>query len=428
MKQLNQLFAVLLVCTAVRAGDADSLKITDIIIAGNEKTKDFVILREMKTKTGDRFSTEKIEQDRKRIQNLRLFTRVEIQSVPSDSGVVLVIYVAERWYIFPYPIFYHNEKDWKKLSYGAGLLYQNLRGRNISLGSYFWLGYNPGYGAYLSNPWIGGDLHLYYKVEFYDYKVRSKSLLHERFDESHRGFHLLLGKRFGYHTYLSGQIGYVRLGVPGDKKFITQSGTGRDHLPSVALAFRYDNRDLVEYPQKGWFFDAWVKKTKYKSRIDYTKYGLDIRKYTPVYRQVSLALRAGTNLSDGEIPVYSRTFLGYLERVRGHFQEHREGENRLVSSAEVRIPIVPVRYINLPSNSMLFGEYSNNLPFGVSCGLFYDTGAVWLNDQKLRTENFISGAGVGLHFHVPYVDVLRLEYAFNEDLEPEIIIDVYVWF
>ncbi|MBN1997706.1 BamA/TamA family outer membrane protein [candidate division KSB1 bacterium] len=426
-------FIVLLVFTTVWASDdqaaaPDSLIITDIVIVGNKKTKDFVITREMKTKIGDRFEAEKIERDRKRIQNLRLFTRIEVQHLASETGIVLIIFVAERWFVFPYPILYYNEKDWKKLSYGAGLLYQNFRGRNISLGSYFWLGYNPGYGVFLSNPWIGGSWKLYYNVELYDYKIKSQSLQLDRFDEAHRGFQFLLGKRFGYHTYLSTQLGYIRLSVPERLRHVTLSGNATDHLPSIALAFRYDNRDLVEYPKKGWFFDTYIKKTKYGNQIDYTRYGIDVRKYTMVYRQISLGLRASTDLSEGEIPIYGRTFLGYLERVRGHFNDHREGENRLMGSAELRIPLLPVRYINLQSNSMLFGEYSNNLPFGISCGIFYDTGAVWFQDGTLQKGDFLSGAGVGLHFHVPYIDILRLEYAFDEEKNAEFIVDIYVWF
>ncbi len=50
--------------------DNDSLIVRQIVFAGNNKTKDDVLAREMKTKVGDRFDEGKVEQDRKRIQNL----------------------------------------------------------------------------------------------------------------------------------------------------------------------------------------------------------------------------------------------------------------------------------------------------------------------------------------------------------------------
>jgi hypothetical protein len=35
---------------------------------------------------------------------------------------------------------------------------------------------------------------------------------------------------------------------------------------------------------------------------------------------------------------------------------------------------------------------------------------------------------LGLHFHVPYVELIRLEYAFDGRGTPEIIFDFMVWF
>jgi len=116
----------------------DSLAITNIVIVGNDHTKDHVILREMKVKVGDPYDEERVEEDRKRIQNLQLFTRVEIKAMRSDAGVVLLVWVAERWYIFPVPILFINEHDWKKLSYGASLLYENFRGRDETIYASSW--------------------------------------------------------------------------------------------------------------------------------------------------------------------------------------------------------------------------------------------------------------------------------------------------
>jgi len=192
---------------------ADSLRITQIVVVGNQKTKDHVILREMKTRPGDRFDAASAEIDRKRIQNLQLFTRVEIAPMFSSDGVILLIYVAERWFIFPYPILYYNERDWKKLSYGAGLIYQNLKGLNQNVAGAFWLGYNPGMHLYFSNPWFGGDKRLYTHIKVFAERIRSKSLAYDRFDENYRGVTFSLGKRWGYSTYLSMQLGYRYLQV-----------------------------------------------------------------------------------------------------------------------------------------------------------------------------------------------------------------------
>lgn len=118
-------------------------KITSIQIHGNEKTKAPVILREMKLSVGDSLDPHKLEQDQKRIQNLNLFNRVIILAEPEGKDVRLMVLVTEKWYLFPYPIFFINERDWSKLSYGAGLTHLNFRGRAETFSFLFWLGYNP---------------------------------------------------------------------------------------------------------------------------------------------------------------------------------------------------------------------------------------------------------------------------------------------
>ncbi|MBN2410420.1 BamA/TamA family outer membrane protein [candidate division KSB1 bacterium] len=410
------------------AEEDSSLIVMNIVIMGNTKTKDIVILREMKTKTGDFFDLALMEEDRKRIQNLHLFTRVEIAPDFKENGVILNITVAERWYIFPYPILYRNEKDWKKLSYGAGIIHQNFRGLNHNIISSFWFGYNPGMDFYYSNPWLGGKKQLSYNFKVYSYKVRNKSLYYDRFDENHKGFYLSFGKRWGYHLYLTAAVAYRNIHVPEKYKGITYSGNVTDHLPSVGLSFRYDKRDLYEYPKKGLLVDLYINKTKYKSQLDYYRYGVDLRRYQPIYQNISLAIRAAMDLTTSAIPAYNHIYIGYLDRIRGEFNTRLEGENRLIGNVELRFPIIKIRYFNLESNADMLGEYSNNLPLGLSGGIFFDTGTVWFHDEKLNDQKLLSGFGFGLHFHVPYFDLLRLEYAFDTNYNPQVIFDVGVAF
>jgi outer membrane protein assembly factor BamA len=405
----------------------DSSRIVNILIVGNKKTKSDIILREMTVKAGDFYVAEKIEQDRKQIQNLHLFTRVEIQPTLVDAGIVLVIDVSERWYIVPYPILYYNEKDWKKLSYGAGIIYQNFRGRNIDLVSSFWLGYNPGMQAYYSVPWFGGSLKLYSQIEVFYKKVRSVNIEVPQFDEVQRGILTSLGKRWGHYTYLFLQLGYRDLSVPDEFKSLTFSKNGTDRLPSMGLYFRYDKRDLYEYPKQGWLLDLYVQKTLYKNYANFVHYGTDVRHYFLIWKKSALAMRTAADLTHGTIPVYDRLFIGYAERIRGHFTELREGNQRFLGSIEFRFPIINVRYYDI-GVPLLFGDYGTNLPFGVSGAFFYDTGAVWKKLRALNKTDFLSGFGAGLHFHVPYVDLIRFEYALDTHRKSEFILDLYTWF
>ena len=397
-------------------------KIIAVHVQGNEKTRTAVILREMKQRPGDRLDLDRLEEDRKRIQNLNLFNRVIILAEPEGEGVRLRIIVTEQWYIFPYPILFINDRDWSKLSYGAGLTHVNFRGRAEILSFLFWLRYNPSVRLDYANPWLGGKRNLSTQVSFYYQKIRSKHFEEENVDENHLGVQWTVGKRFGYHTFVNLTLGYKEITlsppVPGE----TLSPSGRDRLPLLGLFFCWDHRDLKAYPHSGWLVRLDAKKTGFPSLpADYLRYGFDIRKYFPLGPRWTLACRTATDLSAGTIPVYDRVFLGYGERIRGHFFEKFEGENRALASMALRFTVLPIRYFDLYD----YPEVSD-LKFGISFGLFADTGLTWFQEEKVKTSSLQSGYGFGLHLHLPYIDLLRLELAFDEEGQEQFIADLKV--
>jgi len=434
----NLLFILLFICISSAPllsqeflplqAESDSLQIIDIIISGNTKTKEQIILREMKTAIGDEFDPERLNEDRERIQNLQLFTRVEIVPDFTAQGIILNIIVAERWYVFPYPILYINDRDWSKVSYSAGIIHQNFRGLSHNIIAAFWLGYDPGIQFTYINPWFGGKHQFNYQVSAYSYQIRNKSSYLDDFNEKHRAASVTLGKRWGYHIYASSTLAYRQVTVPLQYKAVTHSGNATDHLPSARFAFRYDRRDLYEYPKKGGLFDLYVSHYRYKTEINYYRYGADVRLYHPVYKQVSLAYRVMCDLAHNRVPVYDRIFIGYGTRVRGEFFTISEGDNRFLGSVELRFPLIKIRYYDLSPITGDLGHYSSNLPFGLSGGLFYDTGAAWLRGEKLTGAILLSGFGAGLHLHLPYIQVLRLECAFNSDYQAQFIADMGVAF
>ncbi len=408
--------------------ESDSLQIIDIIVSGNTKTKEQIILREMKTGIGDDFDPERIHKDRERIQNLQLFTRVEIIPDFTEQGIILNVIVAERWYLFPYPILYINDRDWSKISYGAGIIHQNFRGLSHNIIAAFWLGYDPGMQFNYINPWFGGKRQFNFQTSAYSYKIRNKSSYLEDFDEKHQGVKVSFGKRWGFHINAATTIGYRQVSVPPQFKTITHSGNSVDHLPSVGLAFRWDHRDLYEYPKKGGLLDLYINNTRYKSQINYYRYGADVRLYHTVYKQVSMAYRIMCDLSHNPAPIYDHIYIGYSTRVRGEFFTLCEGDNRFLGSMEIRFPLIKIRYYDLSPVIGDLGPYSSNLPFGLSGGLFYDTGAAWLRGENPTKKTLLSGLGAGLHFHLPYVQVIRLECAFNSEYQAQFIADMGVAF
>jgi len=395
--------------------------IKKIEIFGNRKTKSNVILREFLFKQNEFVTIDQVSAAQKRVQSLRLFTRVRFDLSGEKDLYILNITVNEQWYIFIYPTFYLNEKSWNKISYGASLRYYNFLGRNIYLKIKAVHGYNPLYKFIYHNPWFLGNNKLYTKLILFKRKVRSKSPAHNNLEDSRIGFDWVIGKRFGHFTFTGIDFKYTEISASPESG-LTVSPSGKDRLLSMSGNVGYDNRDLKEYPHKGWWLKLHGKMAGKSGWLPYYQYGADIRSYVPIKQNITLAVRAATLLSKGKIPIYDRTYFGYNERIRGRFYDIFEGENLILGSAEIRFPVMKVGYFSLPLISGL-ERYTSDLKFGISAGIFYDTGIVWFQNQKLAVEDFSSGFGFGLHFHLPYVDVLRVECGLNHQKDVQVIID-----
>jgi len=396
------------------------LPVNTIVIHGNDRTKAIVITREMKQKIHQKLNLSLIDEDIKRLNNLHIFNRVIILAEPYMGGVLLRIIVTEMWYVYPYPILYINEKDWKKFSYGAGISHLNYRGMAETLGFSFSLGYNPGFDFIYANPWFANDLKLYTKVTLSLHKSRSKHY-QNNVNENQVALNWTIGKRFGFHTLLCFDFGGRRVSYSPAVPFSTLSTNGVDIFPKAGIRFQWDRRDLSEYPHKGWLVAAGIKQNGIPGRnIDYSRWATDLRLYLPVSKTITLALRNAALLSTGTVPTYDRIYLGYNERIRGHLNERIEGECRLVSSASIRFPLLPVRYFSIADYPFL-----SNLKFGISMGLFADAGVIWNQTEKPELKKTLAGYGVGLHFHLPYVNLIRLELAFDEQRKSQYILSMY---
>lgn len=395
-------------------------KINAIYISGNHVTQQEIIQREMKQTVGDTLNLSATIEDWKRIQNLNLFNRVIIHDYFQDDKLTLNIQVAEMIYWVPYPIFYINDHDWDKFSYGAGIIHNNYRGRSESLKFNAILGYNPSTTLQYVNPWIGGNRQYYWGMSVFYRRELNKHYKDEIY-ENYSGFSCSFGKRFGYHLVGQLTLGYEELRFSKYIEGQTLSGGKADQLPSVSLLSVWDYRDLKEYPHSGWYFKIYgIKKGIPGNSVDYGYYGTDIRKYFPV-GNTTLAFKMAWLFSAGDIPIYDRVYFGYGTRVRGYFFDQFEGENRALGSIAYHIPLLPIRYINLYDT-----EYLHNLKFGISAGIFADTGIIWFQKSGPEEGLTISGYGAGIHFHLPYINVLRFDLAFNEAGKIQYIVDVGV--
>jgi len=123
--------ALLALCCTTFVVCAADYQLDGIILAGNGKTRDEVLLRELDFSDGMLVSAERIERGRKSIMALGLFTTVETDFFPTTTGHQLLISVQEKYFFLPMPIINRNgDGDW---TYGGISQADNLFGLNQQL-------------------------------------------------------------------------------------------------------------------------------------------------------------------------------------------------------------------------------------------------------------------------------------------------------
>ena len=175
--------AIVFLCPHAQAQDtgrtaAPALGLVDtIIVAGNDKTEEYVILDEMTIKPGSLLTYEAIEYDRSRIYSLGLFTRVDILYDSLGTRHFLFVDVRERWYIVPVPIFGFRDGDPHKFYFGGGLLHYNFRGRNQKLYGSVVFGYDPALSFAFSDPQLDRENNLYFALSLGYPRVKNRSVV-----------------------------------------------------------------------------------------------------------------------------------------------------------------------------------------------------------------------------------------------------------
>jgi len=408
---------------------ASPLGIIDtIIISGNEKTKDYVILNEMTMRQGGIATQEGITFDRGRIYSLGLFTRVDIQYDSLGSVHFLLVDVGERWYLIPFPIFGFRDGDPKRVYYGFGVLHNNVGGHNKKLYASLALGYDPSLVFSYVDPLFDHDNRLYAGIALSFRRARNKSEIESAitgsFDEYYYNINGTLGKRLTLYQTLGLNLGYQIVSVSQYREGRTISSDGTDRFIYSTVNYTYDSRDLAEYPSRGFFVGLGITKNGFgESEVNFTRYSADLRSFLPLPFGFTFAARAqGSVVSGGAVPTYSRAYFGYGERIRGYFKTVFEGEDILGSTVELRYPLFGpntyrIQSLPLPPEFTVWR-------FGISLAVFADAGTTWYRGETLTFNSFHSGYGGGVHFLLPYGYVVRVEYAWNDYRAGQIIFDL----
>lgn len=407
---------------------SDSLKtkltepviIDSIKIRGNDITEEFIILRELTFSIGDTVDNEMLHFNRERIYSLALFNRVELSVENSKNKNVLLIDVAETWYLYPIPFWYTQSNSLKTLTYGINLLWKNFRGRNETLRAVIGLGYDKYFSIQYDNPALLHDENIGFSVATSYYNFNNRNKIAERLNKSEYTYKIVRGnlglwKRINQFNLIGSSFGYDHWEVkinPVDA--ITASGKKIDHLPIMGIYHFYDSRDLKLFSQDGLYsFLSFYHKGFSVDNISYNSFEMDLRGYKSLVGELSSKVRVFHRRTFGvKVPFYDYSYLGYSEKIRGHSTNFIEGENSILSSIELTYSIISEWNVSL--KIPLIPESLTSARIGIHINSFIDAGTVFNNGESLILKKFYSGYGVGLTILLLPYNAFRFEYAINE--------------
>lgn len=416
-------------------------RVESVEITGNQKTKTYVFLREMKTKPGSVFNKKILNQDVIAIYNLDILEDIKNPQITAGSEVGLLkitVPVVEKKTGQVSLGFGYSSRQ--RLVGQARLSESNFRGKGqavnllIEQGTSEAVGGSSSYEIGFSEPWIDKK-HTSLQVNAYNkvlYRFSSgvfnsgENIDGQSYNERHKGGDLTFSRpltekiRFYVGTRFENiEANPELLDVNSDANNIVQTGnlgTGSLRLvrntrdfeldPAAGaydgLVFQFGTFDGKKYPREGGVvvptaFTGPFNSTSVDIRRYYSRGG---RKTTPQDKRTTLAFRLRAGFASGAVPFAEQFFIGGGESLRGYREDRFWGDKMLLASVEVRKPIAQ----------------------SIAGVIFMDYGDAWGGDPDYtfsglpQTDGFEGhyGVGVGMRVVTP-IGHLRLDYGIGTE-------------
>ena len=453
------LLTLLFVSTLVRA--QESVVLSTISILGAEKTKDWVILRELTFVRGDTLLRDQLEgildRSRQNVYNLGLFNEVEMEQIQIEDQLHLIIKVKERWYLLGYPILRFEERNtfdiiqairqtnFRRLVYGAALQWRNFTGRNETLTLTGQLGFSKRFAVDLLRPALFRKANTDFRIGFrYSNekeiiigtdagRVQWKAIEQEPFRISHEAY-LGLRKRISIYQNLYAEISFKNILFsdslyainPGGEQLRLISRTdGRAWYPGFILQYSEDRRDLKSFPLKGFKYQLFFRRAGLKglSSNQFSKLGATWAHHLPISEKWNFAYGFHHIYTFGDtIPWFEKNFIGFNRseftglstNLRGYEPYVIDGTYLGMNKLEIKYALIPYQIIHLDYVSL---PKFQDVPVGLYLSGFLDTAYIsdksFNNQDKTFKNKWLIGYGIGLNVIGIYDLLLRIEYARN---------------
>ena len=385
-------------------------------VKGNDKTKDYVITREMRMKPGEVFNSEKARRSMQRVYNLGFFEDVSVKLLPGQQdpdNIIMELTVVEK----------------RTGSFGIGAGYSsqdgllgmvsigdtNFRGTGDSVKAMYEFGGDDGddsgYSISYTKPWLdeketSGTFRIYNrKYEYDDYNNDGDDI--ETYNKKNEGYELNFGRPINEYTtnFLGFRINKTEYrgheSGPYDRS-TPQYAEWRDNnfgeTRSIIATQIRDTRDNIYFPTEGSRTSIGVEYAGLGGDFDYTKLTLSGQKYYKVGHAQVIAIRGSVGYSNDDLPENAVFEVGGQNSVRGYRDDQFSGNKMVMGTVEYRFPL------------------ANK----VQGAIFTDVGDAWggkswgpWNDVEDELT-LHSSVGVGMQVQTP-IGAVRLDYGWGED-------------
>jgi outer membrane protein assembly factor BamA len=416
-----------------------------IILSGNKKTREAIILRELPFREGENYTLRELVKKfgvaKTRLMNTALFTDVVV-AAKDITGETIDVWVElrERWYIFPLPYFklvdrnlnqwlVEQHADLNRVNYGAKLYYNNATGNNDKLRVGFSAGYTRQVNLMYDRLYIDKAMKWGMRFSFAAGKnreinyntVNDKQVFlkgHEDFLRRFTNTSFQLTHRKAIKTRHSFGFNYSSEEVSDTIVALNpryfRNGRNRISFPGISYTMNYFDLDYIPYPTKGYAAEIGAGKSGFNSVINIWYLQVKALGAWPVSDKQFIVLSGFAGL---KLPFHQPYF---NQRMFGYGDVYMQGYEYYVIDGAAG------GYIKASLNRELFRFNINtpqsmkqktlqSIPFRIYARVFGNAGYVHQPDPGENTlaNRMLYSGGIGLDIFTMYDVTFKLEWSFN---------------
>jgi len=361
-------------------------KISSIRIEGNDRSRDFVILREFPLKQGDIFNLNKADDGINNIHSTNLFETVSLEVDRKNQQALIVIKVRERAFSL-LRLSYHHDLDRKNKAL-IELADENIFGSGNQLMMHSV--YGPKEQRYRLTFRADRLFRSFLTSEFNAFYSRENNFAYNdwnrtgEYQEQDYGFSFSLGqqiKRLGVFSAIA-SLNEIHLSSLNGFGY----PTGNYALKTLTIQSIVDTQDRYPFAQNGKYYQFFYKMssaTFLNSQISFIKLFTSLDLYHTFLKRNTLHPKIIWGTSDLTTPFFEQYRLGGQNTFYGMHENEKIGRHIILGSFEYRY------------------YFPFAFPVDVYWSIRYDLGATWENSVDINPTDFNAGFGTSIDLSTP---------------------------